>query len=156
MSLQATLAAIGIVLVATNVTTGITYAVRAGVEGVGYNSLQLRSSSLAAAAAKLPADSRVVSNDPSLVYRVSGRQPIFGGPGLMPLSTPDAPMRATMADGRVTYLAYFFQTPQTGVAVSIDRLRGEYLRQQGIVLRETARYSDGSLFTLTLGPGQAP
>jgi hypothetical protein len=55
-------------------------------------------------------------------------------------------LRERVAGGAVTYYAHFFNT---GTMQGVSK---EDLSQAGVVLHEAARYQDGILYELTVGP----
>ena len=125
-------------------TGGIGIAVQNGRSGVGYNWVQLRSSQLTLLAGSF--SEHMVTNDPILVYWVSGRQPILGNAALSQSGDLGSAMRESVASGAVTHYVYFFN-PMTSQGVS-----KEDLSKAGIVLHEEAEYPDGTLYQLTVGP----
>jgi hypothetical protein len=136
--------ALGIVFLVGNATGGIGVATRDASDGVGFNSAALRSSQLALTAGSLPG--QMVSNDPVLVYWVSGLHPISSHAALLQAGNAASTLRDRVASGAVTYYAYFF------IARTAQGVSKEELAQAGVVLNEAARYQDGILYTLTVGP----
>jgi 4-amino-4-deoxy-L-arabinose transferase-like glycosyltransferase len=143
-SFVAVVAGIGIAFLVGNARGGIRAAVRDASDGVGYNAAVIRSSQLAPAAASL--SEHLVSNDPVLLYWASGRGPITSRAALLRTGNLASVLRGRVTDGAVTHYAYFYNTPTMQGVSKAD------LRQAGVILTEVARYQDGVLYSLTLGP----
>jgi len=141
------LAMSGLLYVASQGAEVVDYAMSAARSGVGYNSVELRSSQLARAAGALPPGAGLVTNDPVLVYWVSDRHPI---PSIQSLSLggdPGRKIRDGVSAGTLTYYAEF-RKAHTAQGVPADDLS-----RWGIVLRDPVTYSDGTLYRMTLASG---
>jgi 4-amino-4-deoxy-L-arabinose transferase-like glycosyltransferase len=112
--------------------------------GVGYNALEVRASLLARDAGSL--SPHVATNEPVLVYWISGRHPIMGNQALSQTGDLVSGVRDRVASGDLTYYAWFRS------AATSQGLSQETLREAGVVLHETASYPDGILFELSLAP----
>jgi hypothetical protein len=88
----------------------------------------------------------MVTDDPILVYWVSGREPIVSRAVLLQSGNVASALRERVAAGDLTYYAYFYG------ALTLQGLSKVDLRQAGVVLHEVASYQDGILYSLTLGP----
>lgn len=144
-SLRLVMAAVGIVFLVGNATGDISLAVLDKGGEVGYNSVQVRSSQLALLAGR-SLSGHMVTNDPVLVYWVSGHQPILGHAALSQTGSLASALRQRAATGALTCYAYFFNSRTTQGVSKAD------LQRAGLVLHQTARYSDGVLYALTVGP----
>ena len=143
-SLRGAVAVVVIAFVFGNATSAIHAVARDASDGVGDNAAAKRSSQLAPVAASL--SEYMVTDDPILVYWVSGREPIVSRAVLLQSGNVASALRERVAAGDLTYYAYFYG------ALTLQGLSKVDLRQAGVVLHEVAGYRDGILYSLTLGP----
>jgi hypothetical protein len=140
-SIRAALIVIAVAFVTGNAAAGVRAAVHNARVGVGYESVYVVPSPLVVAAGNVAG--KLITNDPVLVYWVTGRHPIPGRAALSQNSA--AVLREKVSSGAVTYYAYF-RFPRTTQGTEKDDLA-----QAGIVLHEVADFKDGTLYALTVG-----
>jgi hypothetical protein len=139
--------AVGGVYGVSNARKSVTWAYQVGQSGFGYNSAEVRASKLAAFAGALPTSTGLLSNDPMIIYWVTGRHPIPSSSLLAKASDPGGAVRAKITAGTLTYYVEFTK-PQTAQGVSADTLRG-----WGVALGDPVSYPDGTLYRMSAAPG---
>jgi hypothetical protein len=140
--------AVGLCLVG-NARESLSFAIRIGRSGAGYNSDWRLASQLARAAGSIPASPGLLTNDPPQVYWVTGRHPIPSGAVLIATGDPAAALRAQIQAGGITHFADFTGS-RTDQGVS-----AEQLRRWGVVLTDPVSYPEGILYRLTVPPAQS-
>ena len=136
------------VYLAANASGSVSFALRMGRSGGGYNSDQKLESPLARAAGSVPGTPGLLTNDPQRVYWITGRDPILGRAALAKSGNPAETVRAGIEAGTLTHFAEFNDS-RTTQGVSKNELAA-----WGVVLVDPLNYPEGILYRMTIGPPQ--
>ena len=132
------------VYVAANTTGSVSFAFQMGRSGAGYNSDRKLESPLARAAGIVTGSPGLLTNDPQLVYWVTGRDPIPGRAVLAKSGDPSATVRAGIEAGTLTHFADF-KDSRTTQGVTTNELDA-----WGVALEDPSSYPDGTLYRMTI------
>jgi hypothetical protein len=140
---RAATAALALVFFASNASNSLSVATK-DASGVGYNARRVQVSQLAPVAAAYAG--HLLTNDPVRLYWVTSRQPLVSCQSLWQTGDLVSAIRDEVGKRGMTYYAWFSDVSSTQGVAKAD------LAIAGLALHQIARYEDGILYQLTVGP----